>query len=84
MPLRLGDYADGGDWYFIAACGACGREAILEPVDILARAGTEKVHRGMNLSELETLLRCRDCRCRKARLEVVARIPKQAFVAGMI
>ena len=69
MPLRLGDYADVGDWYFIAACKACGREAILEPVDILARTETGKVHRGMNLSNLEALLRCRDCRCRKARLE---------------
>ena len=84
MPLRLGDYADEGDWYFIAVCRACGREAILEPVDILARAGTGKVHRGMNLSDLEALLRCRDCGCRRARLEPVARIPKQAFVAGMI
>lgn len=28
MPLRLGDYADEGDWYFIAVCGACGRGAI--------------------------------------------------------
>ena len=50
----------------------------------LARAGTGKVHRGMNLSDLEALLRCRDCRCRRARLEPVARIPKQAFVGGMI
>ena len=84
MPLRLGDYADVGDWYFIAACKACGREAILEPLDILTRAGTGKVHRGMNLSDLAALLRCRDCRCRMARLEAVARIPKQAFVAGML
>ena len=84
MPLWLGDYADEGDWFFIAVCGACGREAILEPVDILARAGTGKVHRGMCLSDLEALLRCRDCRCRRARLEAVARVPKQAFVAGMI
>ena len=84
MPLRLGDYADEGNWFFIAACGACGRKAILEAVDILARAGTGKVHRGMNLSDLEALLRCRDCRCRMARLEAVARIPKQAFVTGMI
>ena len=60
MPLQLGDYAE-GDWFFIAVCGACGREAILEPADILARAGTGKVHRGMHLSDLEILLRCRDC-----------------------
>ncbi len=81
--MQLGDYADGG-WFFIVECKACGRKSRLEPVDILARAGTGKVHRGMNLSDLEALLRCRDCRCRRARLEPVARIPKQAFVGGMI
>ena len=58
VPLQLGDYAE-GDWFFIAVCGACGREAILEPADILARAGTGKVHRGMHLSDLDILLRCR-------------------------
>ena len=83
VPLQLGDYAE-GDWFFIAVCGACGREAILEPADILARAGTGKVHRGMHLSDLEILLRCRDCLSRRARIEPVARIRKQAFVAGMI
>ena len=83
MPLQLGDYAE-GDWFFLATCRACGREAILKPADILARAGTGKVHRGMSLSDLDALLRCRDCLARRARLEAVARIPKQAFVAGMI
>ena len=83
MSLQLGDYAE-GDWFFIAVCGACGREAILEPTEILARARTEKVHRGMSLSELEALLCCRDCLGRRARLEACAKIPKQAFVAGMI
>ena len=83
MSLQLGDYAE-GDWFFIAVCGACGREAILEPTEILARARTEKVHRGMSLSELEALLCCRDCLTRRARLEACAKIPKQAFVAGMI
>jgi len=83
MPLRLGDYADGG-WFFIARCGACGREAILEPADILARPEAGKVHRGMLLSDLEALLRCRDCRARKASLEATARIRKQAFVGGMV
>ena len=83
MSLQLGDYAE-GDWFFIAVCGACGREAILEPTEILARARTEKVHRGMSLSEIEALLCCRDCLARRARLEACAKIPKQAFVAGMI
>ena len=83
MSLQLGDYAE-GDWFFIAVCGACGREALLEPTEILARARTEKVHRGMSLSEIEALLCCRDCLARRARLEACAKIPKQAFVAGMI
>ncbi len=83
MSLQLGDYAE-GDWFFIAVCGTCGCEAILEPTDILARTGTGKVHRGMHLSELEALLCCRDCLSRRARLEAVARIRKQVFVAGMI
>lgn len=83
MPLRLGDYVDGG-WFFIARCGACGREAILEPADTLARTEAGKVHRGMLLSDLEALLRCRDCRAKKASLEATARIRKQAFVGGMV
>ena len=83
VPLRLGDYAE-GDWFFLAICGTCGREAILEPTEILARAGTGNVHGGMHLSDLEALLRCRDCLSRRARLEPVARIRKQNFVAGMI
>ena len=58
MALCLGDYA-GGDWYFIAVCEACGRETALEPAEILARPGTEKVHRGMRVEDLEPLLRCR-------------------------
>ena len=61
MALCLGDYA-GGDWYFIAVCEACGRETALEPAEILARPGTEKVHRGMRVEDLEPLLRCRECR----------------------
>ena len=39
MPLRLGDYADGGDWFFIAVCRACSRETILEPSRYLGPAG---------------------------------------------
>lgn len=83
MTLDLGDYAE-GDWYFIATCMACGREITLEPTDILARSGKGKVHAGMRLEDLEALLRCRECRCRNARLEPVARIRKQSFVGGMI
>ena len=38
MSLQLGDYAE-GDWFFIAVCGTCGREAILEPTAILSPPG---------------------------------------------
>ena len=55
----------GMTWFFIAACGACGRKAILEPVDILARAGTGKVHRGINLSDLDGSLALSGLRVQK-------------------
>ena len=83
MALCLGDYA-GGDWYFIVVCGACGRETILEPVELLARPGAEKTHRGMRVEDLEPLLRCRGCRSQKAHIEPVARTRRQGFVGGMI
>ena len=83
MALCLGDYA-GGDWYFIAVCGVCGRETALEPAELLARPGTEKAHRGMRVEDLEPLLRCRECRSRKTRIEPVARTRRQGFVGGMI
>ena len=83
MALLLGDYAGGG-WYFIASCAACGREKILEPAELLARPGTEKVHRGMRMEDLEPLLRCRECRAKEARIEPVARTRRQGFVGGMI
>lgn len=79
MPLRLDDYAEGG-WFFIARCGACGHEAILEPAGILASVGAGKVHRGMLLSDLEALLRCRDCRAKKASLEAAARIRNLSLI----
>lgn len=83
MALCLGDYA-GGDWYFIVACKACGRETILEPAELLARPGTGKVHRGMRAEDLEPLLRCRECRSKRAHIEPVARTRRQGFVGGMI
>ncbi len=83
MALLLGDYAE-GDWYFIVVCEACGREKILEPAELLAEPGREKVHRGMRAKDLEPLLRCRECGSKRARLEPVARTRKQGFVGGMI
>ena len=38
----------------------------------------------MRLAELAIRLRCRDCPHRTARVDPVARLPKQPFVAGMI
>ena len=38
----------------------------------------------MRVAELALRLRCRDCRHRTARIDPVARLPTQAFVAGMI
>ena len=79
--MKLGDYADGG-WLFLVDCKACGRQSRLEPNDILKRYPFAE--RGMRLEDIESHLLCRDCRCRQARLEAVARIAKQAFVAGML
>lgn len=83
MALCLGDYA-GGDWYFIVACRNCGREKILEPAELLARPETGKVHPGMRAEDLEPLLRCRECRSKRAHIEPVARTRRQGFVGGMI
>ena len=78
--MRLGDYADGA-WMLIATCGTCGRLARVDPAAVLTRPRT---HRRMRLAALEVCLRCRDCRHGTARIDPVARLPKQAFVAGMI
>ena len=79
--MQLGDYADGG-WLFIVECKACGRQSRLEPNDILDRYLFAE--RAMRLEDLESHLLCRDCRRRQASLEAVPRLPKQAFVGGMI
>ena len=84
MPLQLGDYAADGDWFFIVACRDCGRQALLKPRDLLAREGKGIIHRGMHIKDIEALLRCRECRRKRARLEPVARVRKQAFLAGLI
>ena len=79
--MQLGDYADGG-WLFLVECKACGRQSGLEPHDILDRYPFAE--RGMRLEDIESHLFCRDCRRRQAHLEAVPRLPKQAFVGGMI
>ena len=71
--MRLGDYAD-GTWMFIATCGTCGRQARVDPAEVLTHPRRHPRIR----------LRCRDCRHRTARIDPVARLRTQAFVAGMI
>ena len=34
LVMQIGDYAD-GDWFLIAKCEACGRQARLDPVEVL-------------------------------------------------
>ena len=79
--LRLGDYAD-GNWWFLCACAACGRTSRLEPADVLAHG--PPLYRDMRLGEIERRLRCRHCRRRRGHLEPVPRLPKHAFVGGLI
>ena len=78
--MRLGDYADGA-WMFVATCDTCGRQARVGPAEVLTHPNT---HPRMRVAELAICLRCRDCRHRTARIDPVARLRTQAFVAGMI
>ena len=78
--MRLGDYAE-GDWGFVVTCEACGRHTRVDPAEILSHPG---MHPRMRVGELQIHLRCRDCHRRRAQIAPVARLPKHAFVAGMI
>ena len=78
--MRLGDYADGA-WMFIVTCDTCGRQARVDSAEVLTHPRT---HPRMRVAALAILLHCRDCRHRTARIDPVARLPTQAFVAGMI
>ena len=78
--LRLGDYADGA-WMFIATCDTCGRQSRVDPAEVLTHTST---HPRMRLAALALRLRGRDCRHRTARIDPVARLRTQAFVAGMM
>ena len=71
--MRLGDYADGA-WMFVATCGTCGRQARVDPAEVLTHPRT---HSHMRVVELALRLRCRDCHHRTARIDPVARLPKQ-------
>ena len=78
--MRLGDYADAA-WMFIATCDTCGGQVRVDPAAVLTHPRT---HPRMRVAELAIRLRCRDCRHRTARIDHVARLLKQPFVAGMI
>ena len=53
----------------------------VDPAEALTHPST---HPCMRLAALAIRLRCRDCHHRTARIDPVARLPKQAFIAGMI
>ena len=78
--MQLGDYTDGA-WMFVATCDTWGRQARLDPAEMLTHPHT---HPRMRVAELAIRLHCRDCRHRTARIDPVARLPKQPFVAGMV
>ncbi len=53
----------------------------MDPAAVLTHPST---HPRMRVADLAIRLRCRDCRHRTARIDPVARLRSQAFVAGMI
>ena len=65
----------------IATCNTCGRQAHVDPAEVLTHPRT---HSRMRVAALAIRLRCRDSRHRTARIDAVARLRTQAFVAGMI
>ena len=79
--LTLRDYAEGA-WGLVAVCEGCGREARVEPCEVLS--GSARAHGGMALDEVAGLLRCRGCGRRGPRLEPVVPVRKQAFVGGLV
>ena len=78
--MRLGDYVDGA-WMFVATCDTCGRQARVDPAEVLTHP---RSHPRMRVVALAIHLRCRDCRHRTVRIDPVTRLPKQPFVTGMI
>ena len=66
---------------FIATCDTCGRQARVDPAEVLTHPRTYPRTRA---AALAIRLRCRDCRHRTARIDSVAHLRTHAFVAGMI
>ena len=78
--MRLGDYADGA-WMFVATCDTCGRQARVNPAEVLTHPRT---HPRMRVAELAIRLRCRDCRHRTARIDPVRISPRSPTKTGFI
>ena len=62
----------------MGSTSTCGRQARLDPAEVLTHPYT---HPRMCVAELAIRLHCRDCRHRTARIDPVARLPTQPFVA---
>ena len=78
--MRPGDYADGAGM-FITTCDICGRQARVDPVEVLTHPRT---HPCMRVATLAIRLRCQDCRHRTTRIDPVASLRTQACVAGIM
>ena len=76
--MRPGDYADGA-WIFIGTCDTVGRQARVDPAEVLTHRRT---HPRMRLAELAIRLRCRNCHHRTPRIDPLARLPKQGLSPG--
>ena len=66
---------------FVETCDTCGRQAGVDPAEVLPHPST---YPRMRVGALAIRLRGRDCRHRTTRIDPVARLSKQAFVAGMM
>ena len=67
---------------FVATCNTCGRrQARVDSAEVLTHPNT---HPRMRVAALAIRLRNRDCRHQTARIDPVARLRTQAFVAGMM
>ena len=68
--MRLGDYADGA-WVFVTTCGTCGRQARVDPAEVLTHP---RAHLCMRVPALAIRLRCWDYRHCTAPIDPVARL----------
>ena len=66
---------------FIATCGTCGRQARVNPAEVLTHPRTIFACAWPNS---RSACAVGDCRHRTARTDPVARLPTQACVAGMM